>query len=99
MRHRQSAGSATAVVLWTCVSWSLWDFKTAHAFEGKQFLSVCNNYEYDCAGRRMRMIATPGSSQQMGRGTVVASSDAVLAWESAGTNSISMSHWKSACGR
>ena len=79
--------------------WALWDFKAARSFEGKQFLSVRSNYEYDCAGKRMRMLSTRGFSNQMGRGSVVASSDSALAWEASGTNSVSMSHWKSACVR
>ena len=36
--------------------WDLWDFKTARVFEGKRFLSARNQYEYDCAGTRARML-------------------------------------------
>lgn len=79
--------------------WDLWDFKTAHAFEGKQFLSVRNQYEYDCASMRRRMVFTRGFAQHMGRGALVASGDDVLPWEPIDPNSIFINHWKTACAK
>jgi hypothetical protein len=31
----------------------LWDLKSGMAFEGKKFLSVRNEYEYDCTNKRL----------------------------------------------
>src|SRR5260221_12919626 len=56
--------------------WDLWDFKTAHVFEGKRFLSTRNHYEYDCAGTRRRMLSTAGFSGHMGQGALVGSGNA-----------------------
>jgi hypothetical protein len=78
--------------------WDLWDFKSAHAFEGKPYLSVRNQYEYDCAGRRARMVSTRGFSQHMGQGVQIASGDDVLKWESV-DNTVFMNQWKAACAR
>lgn len=77
----------------------LWDFRTAHAFEGKQFLSVRNQYEYDCAGMRRRMLFTRGFAQHMGRGALIAASDDALAWERIDASSLFVSHWKTACAK
>jgi hypothetical protein len=79
--------------------WDLWDFKSAHAFEGKPFLSVRNQYEYDCASMRRRMLSTRGFAQHMGRGAMVGSGDAVLAWEPIDANGVFMNHWKAACAK
>ena len=79
--------------------WELWNFKSAHAFEGKQFLSVRNQYEYDCASMRRRMLSTRGFAQHMGRGAVVASSDGTLAWERIDATSVFVDHWKTACDK
>jgi hypothetical protein len=77
----------------------LWDFRSAHVFEGKPFLSVRNDYEYDCAAPRRRMLATTGYSHHMGQGSVVASSDAPLRWEPIPADSLFVEHWKTACAR
>ena len=79
--------------------WDLWDLKSAHVFEGKRFLSVRNQYEYDCTSMLRRMLSTRGFEQHMGRGAVVASSDNVLAWEPIAPSSLFVSHWKVACAK
>lgn len=79
--------------------WELWDFKSAHAFEGKQFLSVRNQYEYDCARMRRRMLFTRGFARHMGRGAMIAASDDALAWEPIDATSLFVSHWKAACAK
>jgi hypothetical protein len=79
--------------------WEMWDFKSAHAFEGKQFLSVRSQYEYDCAGHRRRMLLTRGFAQHMGRGAMVASSDGALAWEPIEATSVFVTNWQAACAK
>jgi hypothetical protein len=77
----------------------LWDFKTAHVFEGKRFLSARNHYEYDCAGTRRRMLATVGFAEHMGRGAVVGSGDSTLAWEPIPPAGPLRDYWKIACAK
>ena len=79
--------------------WDLWDFESAHAFEGKPFLSVRNQYEYDCARMRRRMLLTRGFAQHMGQGAMIAAGDDTLAWEPIDANSVFVSHWKTACAK
>jgi len=75
----------------------LWDFKQAHMFEGKSFLSALNRYEYDCAGTRRRMLSTTGFSGHMGEGTVIASSNSTLAWEKVPPSGPLHDYWTTAC--
>ena len=77
----------------------LYDFKTRQVFEGRPFLSTRNEFEYDCARSRQRMLATTGFSGHMGQGTVVGSSDGAGAWERVGTSGPFYEHWKVACTR
>ena len=79
--------------------WDLMDFKSPRTLAGVRFLSLRNQYAYDCANVRRRMIATRGFSDHMGRGNVVASEDNVLAWESIPNDSPFMTHWKAACAK
>ena len=75
----------------------LWDFRQAHMFEGKSFLSARNHYEYDCAGTRRRMLSTTGFSGHMGEGAVIASSNATLAWEKVPPTGPLHDYWVAAC--
>ena len=79
--------------------WDPWDFETAHQFEGKRFLSARNQYEYDCAGTRRRMLATVGFSEHMGQGAVVGSGSAMLAWEPVGASGPIRDYWNIACAK
>ena len=77
----------------------LFDFKTRQVIEGKAFLSARNEYEYDCARPRQRMLTTTGFSGPMGKGAVVESSDDPLPWEPVGSSGPSFEHWQVACKR
>ena len=77
----------------------LWDFKGAHLFEGRPFLSTRNQYEYDCVAGRRRMLSTTGFAGHMGQGTVVASGNAVGGWEEIATTGPVRDYWKVACAR
>jgi hypothetical protein len=79
--------------------WELWDFRSPHTFEGKPYRSVRNQYEYDCAGMRRRMLSTRGFAQPMGRGAVVAEANDTLPWQWIDASSLFASHWKAACAR
>lgn len=79
--------------------WDLWDFKSAHALEGKTFLSARNHYEYDCASMRRRMLSTRGFAEHMGQGATVASSNGTLVWERVDAASLFANHWHAACAK
>jgi hypothetical protein len=77
----------------------LYDFKTRQVFEGKPFLSARNEFEYDCARSRQRLLATTGFSGRMAKGPVVASSGGEGAWEPVGSSGPYYEHWAVACKR
>lgn len=79
--------------------YDLFDFKTPQAYEGKPFLSARNEFEYDCARPRQRMLGTTGYAGPMGKGAVVASSDGVDPWQPVGTSGPNFEHWQVACKR
>ena len=78
---------------------SMFDFKTRHTIEGKTFFSTHNEYEYDCARPRQRMLGTTGYSERMGKGVVVESSHDAMAWEPVGSSGVAYEHWKVACAK
>ena len=75
----------------------LWDFKSRHAFEGKPFLSARNDYEYDCAHARQRMLGSTGFTGSMGQGAVIGATRNVGGWEPVGPSGVAHEHWKVAC--
>ena len=77
----------------------LFDFKMRQSIAGKAFLSARNDYEYDCARARQRMLTTTGFSGPMGKGAVVDSSENPLPWEPVGTSGVAFEHWQVACKR
>jgi hypothetical protein len=79
--------------------YGLFDFKKRQAYEGEPFLSARNEFEYDCARPRQRMLGTTGYAGPMGKGAVIASSDGASPWEPVGTSGPAFAHWKVACGR
>jgi hypothetical protein len=62
--------------------WDMMDFKTVQEAGGVRFLSAKTHHEFDCKGRRMRMLSTTGFSGQMGKGSVVAFDNSQFPWES-----------------
>jgi len=53
--------------------WDMYDFKTARAYEGKQYFSLKNQMEHDCKGARGRVLSSTAYSGHMGKGSVVIS--------------------------
>ena len=79
--------------------YNLYDFKTRQVIDGKAFFSARNEFEYDCARSRHRMLTTTGFTGKMGKGAVVDSSDAPMAWEPVGSSGPFYEHWQVACKR
>jgi hypothetical protein len=77
----------------------LFDFKKRQVVDGKPFLSARNEYEYDCARPRTRMLATTGFSGPMGKGAVIGTSDSPFEWEPVGSSGPNFEHWQVACKR
>jgi len=62
--------------------WDMYDFKTARVYEGKQYLSLKNQMDYDCKGARGRLLSTTAFAGHMGKGNVVISdTNSSAAWE------------------
>ena len=77
----------------------LYDFKTPQVFERRTFLSARNQFEYDCAHARRRMLSTTGFSGHMGQGSIVASDASLGAWQPVGESGVLRDYWKVACAR
>jgi hypothetical protein len=76
----------------------LYDFKTPQVFERRTFLSARNQFEYDCAHPRRRMLSSTGFSGHMGQGSVVVSDASLGAWQPVG-DGVLRDYWKVACAR
>ena len=60
--------------------WVLFDFKTAKVGTNGAFLSLTNQFEFDCAGERVRMLAETGYSGPMGSGGVTHQPSVAPSW-------------------
>jgi hypothetical protein len=58
--------------------WTMFDFKTARVFQGKQYFSLKNQMEHDCKGARGRLLSTTAFSGHMGNGNVVLTGSAPI---------------------
>jgi hypothetical protein len=80
--------------------WTLGDFKKAEQTgDNKQFLSLKEQYDYDCKGQLMRRLYATIYSGNMGRGNVVDSSPIDEKWQPVPPGSLNEHLWKFACGK
>lgn len=79
--------------------WEMWDFKSPQLIDGKRFLSVKGQYEYDCKRSRVRMLATTGYSGHMGKGAAVGAGDVPAAWETVTSGNYKGQLFKIACAK
>ena len=82
--------------------WSLQNFKTVQksAAGGESYLSVKEQWEYDCKEEKKRVLAFSWFDGKMGSGKVVYSdSDFRDKWSPVGPESIGEILWKIACGK
>lgn len=80
--------------------WQMYDYVIAQWIGNRVIYSVRNLVEYDCAGKRSRTIAGAAYSEQMGRGTVVASEEAGNAeWAEVPAGGSQETMWQVACGK
>ncbi len=66
--------------------------------EGKGLFSTAVLREYDCKGRRVRLLSAIDFSGHMGAGTAVSTIDTPRRWEDVVEGSIDEAFWKIACG-
>ena len=79
--------------------WQLYDYKTVQTVAGIGFLTVKEQWEFDCAEERRRVLALTEFSGNMGSGTVVYTNSEVGKWQPVAPSSIGQLLWKFACGK
>jgi surface-adhesin protein E len=79
--------------------WQFYDYKTVQTVAGIGFLTVKEQWEFDCAEERSRVLALTEFSGNMGSGTVVYSNSEVGKWQPVATRSMGQLLWKFACGK
>lgn len=62
-----------------------------------RYASAINLAEYDCVGRRSRILHITEYSEAMGAGNMLLSLDSPLAWDSIVSDSVAEKIWKAAC--
>ena len=67
--------------------------------EGKALYSTVVLREYDCEGRRVRLLSSIDFAGQMGTGSVADTSSRAGRWESVVAGSLDEAYWNLACGR
>jgi len=79
--------------------WQFYDYKTVQTVGGIGFLTVKEQWEFDCAEERRRVLALTEFSGNMGSGTVVYTNSEVGKWQPVAPSSIGQLLWKFACGK
>jgi hypothetical protein len=69
-----------------------------HRLEGKRFLSVKHQYEYNCKNERLRNLSVTAFNGHMGKGGVVDTADTPMPWESVPRGGVFDALRKFACG-
>jgi hypothetical protein len=79
--------------------WQFYDYKTVQTVAGIGFLTVKEQWEFDCAEERSRVLALKEFSGNMGSGTVVYTNSQVGKWLPVMPGSMSQTVWKVACDK
>ena len=77
--------------------WGMGDFTIAEKFGDKSYLSVKQQQEYDCKGKRLRILLATCHSENMGRGASVCNDSKPHHWEPVLPVSFDESMWAIAC--
>jgi hypothetical protein len=77
--------------------WQFYDYKTVQTVGGVRFLSAKEQWEFDCAEERSRVLALKEFSGNMGSGTVVFTNSQVGNWIPVMPGSIGHTVWTVAC--
>jgi hypothetical protein len=79
--------------------WQFYDYKTVQTVGGVRFLSAKEQWEFDCAEERSRVLALKEFSGNMGTGTMVDTNSQVGKWIPVMPGSIGRTVWTVACGK
>ena len=79
--------------------WQFYDYKTVQTVGGNRFLTAKEQWEFDCAEERSRVVARKEFSGNMGSGTMVSTDSQVGNWMSIVPGSIGHAVWEVACGK
>jgi hypothetical protein len=79
--------------------WLLFDFKTTQTVAGHLILSIKGQEEYDCDGKRRRVLIFSEFSGNMGGGQAVYSTSDERSWAPVDPESIVHDVWEFACGK
>ncbi len=79
--------------------WQFYDYKTVQTVGGVRFLTAEEQWEFDCAEERSRVVALKEFSGNMGSGTVVYTNSQIGKWIPVVPGSLSHTVWKVACGK
>ena len=78
--------------------WALFDYKTTRRLHGGSWvLSAKNQYEYECAEKRQRLLASMSFSGQMGSGEIVHEFASARPWQPVLPEGPYHSLWSAAC--
>jgi hypothetical protein len=77
--------------------WQFYDFKTVQTLGSIRFLTAKEQWEFDCAEERSRVVARKEFSGNMGSGTMVSTNSQVGKWVPVILGSIGQTVWKVAC--
>ena len=79
--------------------WQFYDYTTVQSVGGIRFLTAKEQWEFDCAEGRSRVLALKEFSGNMGSGTVVYTNSQVGEWVAVMPGSMDHTVWKAACGK
>ena len=105
--HRDKAGHyvisyADPVIAHTTynkgIMWDLLDYTVAHEINGKSYMSIAGETEYDCKNIQVRTLHATFHSGNMGKGKVILTDSMPGEWLPVMPSSIGESLWKTACG-
>jgi hypothetical protein len=79
--------------------WTLVDFKTVKTASNKQFKSLKSQYEFDCKGERLQILANAFHAENMGGGAVVLGDSNLGKWVPVTPGSVGHNFWQAACAK
>lgn len=78
--------------------WELFDFKSVQQREGKKYLSIRHQAEYDCKEKLYRTLEVAYHAENMGKGKEVSDDDRTKKWEAVAEGSADRVFWGMVCG-
>ena len=77
--------------------WQFYDYKTVQTVGGNRFLTAKEQWEFDCAEGRSRVVARKEFSGNMASGTMVFTNSQVGKWVPVMPGSMDQTVWEVAC--